>query len=124
MKYCSNVAQSEKKCLRVLKMQNSAPNSKKCSKGAQRNRERPTYGEVLCKTFHFVPAIIFCSKDKCYQNTGFSTLQTGTLISLAHLIVSSARRLLIKLVPRAFVALVQQKGLTKSSLASGNEIRL
>ena len=28
--------------LRVLKMQNSAPNSKKCSKGAQRNRERPT----------------------------------------------------------------------------------
>ena len=75
-------------------MQNSAPNSKKCSKGAQRNRERPTYGEVLCKTFHFVPAIIFCSKEKCYQNTGFSTLQTGTLISLAHLIVSSARRLL------------------------------
>ena len=42
MKYCSNVAQSAKKCLRVLKMQNSAPNSKKCSKGAQRNRERPT----------------------------------------------------------------------------------
>ena len=39
--YCSNVAQSAKKCLRVLKMQNSAPNSKKCSKGAQRNRERP-----------------------------------------------------------------------------------
>ena len=41
MKYCSNVAQSAKKCFRVLKMQNSAPNSKKCSKGAQRNRERP-----------------------------------------------------------------------------------
>ena len=39
--YCSNVAQSAKKCVRVLKMQNSAPNSKKCSKGAQRNRERP-----------------------------------------------------------------------------------
>ena len=30
------------KCLRVLKKQNSARNSKKCSKGAQRNRERPT----------------------------------------------------------------------------------
>ena len=29
------------KCLRVLKMQNNAPNSKKCSKGAQHNRERP-----------------------------------------------------------------------------------
>ena len=41
VKYCSNVAQSAKKCLRVLKMQISAPNSKKCSKGAQRNRERP-----------------------------------------------------------------------------------
>ena len=41
MKYCLNVAQSAKKCVRVLKMQNSAPNSKKCSKGAQRNRERP-----------------------------------------------------------------------------------
>ena len=38
VKYCSNVA---KKCLRVLKMQTGAPNSKKCSKGAQRNRERP-----------------------------------------------------------------------------------
>ena len=43
VKYCSNVAQSAKKCFRVLKMQNSAPNSKKCSKGAQRNRERPNY---------------------------------------------------------------------------------
>ena len=32
--------QSAKKCLRGLKMQNSATNSKKCSKGAQRNRER------------------------------------------------------------------------------------
>ena len=41
VKYCSNVAQSAKKCVRVLKMQNSAPISKKCSKGAQRNRERP-----------------------------------------------------------------------------------
>ena len=41
MNYCSNVVQSAKKCLRVLKMQNSAPNSKKWSKGAQRNRERP-----------------------------------------------------------------------------------
>ena len=41
VKYCSNIAQSEKKCLRVLKMRNSAPNSKKCSKGAQRNWERP-----------------------------------------------------------------------------------
>ena len=41
-KYCSNVAQSAKKCSRVLKMQNSAPNSKTCSKGAQRNLERPT----------------------------------------------------------------------------------
>ena len=41
VKYCSNVAQSAKKCLRVLKMQNSAPNSQKCLKGAQRNRERP-----------------------------------------------------------------------------------
>ena len=40
-KYRSNVAQSAKQCLRVLKMQNSAPNSKKCSKDAQRNRERP-----------------------------------------------------------------------------------
>ena len=45
VKYCSNVAQSAKKCLRVLKMQNSAPNSKKCSKGAQRNRERPNHGK-------------------------------------------------------------------------------
>ena len=40
------------KCFRrhmllVLKMQNSAPNSKKCSKGAQRNRERPMHG--FCK---------------------------------------------------------------------------
>ena len=26
-------------------MQNTAPNSKKCSKGAQRNRERPTIQE-------------------------------------------------------------------------------
>ena len=41
--YRSNVAQGPKKCLRVLKMQNSAPNSKKCSKGAQRNRERPNH---------------------------------------------------------------------------------
>ena len=46
MKYCSNVAQSAKKCLRVLKMQNSAPNSKKCSKGAQCNRERPNWVSV------------------------------------------------------------------------------
>ena len=29
VKYCSNVAQSAKKCSRVLKMQNSAPDSKK-----------------------------------------------------------------------------------------------
>ena len=43
VKYCSNVAQSAKKCLRVLKIENSAPNSKKCSKGAQRNRERATW---------------------------------------------------------------------------------
>ena len=42
VKYCSNVAQSAKNCVRVLKMQNSAPDSKKCSKGAQRNRERPS----------------------------------------------------------------------------------
>ena len=28
VKYCSNVPQSAKKCLRVLKMQNSAPNKK------------------------------------------------------------------------------------------------
>ena len=46
VKYCSNVAQSAKRCLRVLKMQNSAPNSKKCSKGAQRNRERPNWVSV------------------------------------------------------------------------------
>ena len=54
VKYCSNVAQSAKKCLRVLKMQNSSPNSKKCSKGAQRNRERPTRSPAnlkLKKTF-------------------------------------------------------------------------
>ena len=38
------VAQSAKKCLRVLKMQNIAPNSKKCPKGAQRNRERSKPG--------------------------------------------------------------------------------
>ena len=34
------------KCEKVLEgaqLQNSAPNSKKCSKGAQRNRERPTW---------------------------------------------------------------------------------
>jgi len=49
MKYCSSVAQSAKKCLRVLKMQNSAPNSKKCSKGAQRNRERPSHEQLSRK---------------------------------------------------------------------------
>ena len=35
---CSGAEDNE---LRVLKIQNSAPNSKKCLKGAQRNRERP-----------------------------------------------------------------------------------
>ena len=47
VKYCSNVAQSAKKCLRVLKMQNSASNSKNYSKGAQRSQERPTGKIVL-----------------------------------------------------------------------------
>ena len=41
VKYCSNIAQSAKQSSRVLKMQNSAPNSKKCLKGVQSNRERP-----------------------------------------------------------------------------------
>ena len=39
VKYCSNVAQSAKKCLRVLKMQNGAPNSKRCS--AQSEKAHP-----------------------------------------------------------------------------------
>ena len=52
VKYCSNVAQSAKKCVRVLKMQNGAPNSKKCSKGAQRNRERPTEDGVFFRVFY------------------------------------------------------------------------
>ena len=47
VKYCSNVAQILKKCLSVFKMQNSATNSKKCSKDAQRNRESPSFN--LCK---------------------------------------------------------------------------
>jgi hypothetical protein len=39
---CSNVAQMRKSDNGVVfKMQNSAPNSKKCSKIAQRNREMP-----------------------------------------------------------------------------------
>ena len=52
VKYCSNVAQSAKKRW-MLKMQNCAPNSKKCSKDAQRNwerqkkREKVKYGLVL-----------------------------------------------------------------------------
>ena len=41
------------KCLRVLKMQNSAPNSKKCSKGAQRNRERPSSINNLSGCFKY-----------------------------------------------------------------------
>ena len=32
-------------------MQNGAPNSKKCSKGAQRNRERPTHGLLTQSPF-------------------------------------------------------------------------
>ena len=46
--------QSAKKCLRGLKMQNSATNSKKCSKGAQRNRER-SISELYAPFFlHFL----------------------------------------------------------------------
>ena len=46
------------KCLRVLKMQNSAPNSKKCSKGAQGNRERPNHKWNLCQISRTNNAII------------------------------------------------------------------
>ena len=44
VKYCSNDAQSAKKFLRVAKMHLKMvlQTQKKCSKGAQRNRERPT----------------------------------------------------------------------------------
>ena len=38
-------------------MQNSAPNSKKCSKGAQRNRERPNGGRE-----GFIPDLKKCLK--------------------------------------------------------------
>ena len=38
VKYCSSIDQSAKKYSRVLKMQNSAPNSKTFLKDAQRNR--------------------------------------------------------------------------------------
>ena len=45
---------AREKVLKVLKMLNSAPNSKKCSKGAQRNRERPNtncFGQFLSAYF-------------------------------------------------------------------------
>ena len=65
VKYCSNVAQSAKKCFRVLKMQNSAPNSKKCSKGAQRNRKRPNYHVKM-------PNFTFCEGRKQASKFSFS----------------------------------------------------
>ena len=90
MKYCSNVAQSAKKCLRVLKMQNSAPNSKKCSKGAQRNRERPTWRTYLISfTVQYCFFISFCLYRACFTH-GFLQIWVeiyvyGTMINWSSL---------------------------------------
>ena len=54
------------KCEILLKccpkcVQNSAPNSKKCSKGAQRNRERPTHQGTKRKKRHRETKVIIVS---------------------------------------------------------------
>ena len=93
MKYYSNVAQSAKKCLRVLKIENSAPNSKKCSKDAQSNRERPNRRTCvfvgLAWTVPFQKS--FVSDLRSYQN-GFVNSKTTRycgLISCLFCLLSS-----------------------------------
>ena len=42
---CSKVVRKGKFCLRLLELQEVAPNNKCCSKGAKHNRDRPSWGE-------------------------------------------------------------------------------
>ena len=48
-------------------MQNSAPNSNKCSKGAQRNRERPN-PELQIKKFPYPEKLFEDSQNGVYEN--------------------------------------------------------
>ena len=66
-------------------MQNSAPNSKKCSKGAQRNRERPI-SEFQTPSFKTrLSAKNFLTENEFYlhENKNYNFHINGVALSLA-----------------------------------------